>query len=46
MFRPELIRTIIDDRERTIAELVRTRNLTRERPARWVVPPPRRTDRR
>jgi hypothetical protein len=46
MFRPELIRTINEDRERSIADLVRHRNLMRERPARWVVPPPRRSDRR
>jgi hypothetical protein len=46
MFSPELIRTITEDRERSIAKLVRHRNLMRERPARWVVPPARRTDRR
>ena len=46
MFTPELIRTITEDRERSIAELVRRRNLTRERPVRVVVPPPRRSDRR
>ena len=46
MFRPELIRTINEDRERSVAELARTRNLMRERPARVLVPPRRPSDRR
>jgi hypothetical protein len=46
MFRPELIRTINEDRERDIAALVKQRMLMRDRQARWVVPPPRRSDRR
>ena len=41
MFSPELIRTIAEDRERSIAEELRRRAVTRGRPARWVRPPRR-----
>jgi hypothetical protein len=39
MFSPELIQAIAEDRERSIADELRRRAVTRTRPVRWVRPP-------
>jgi hypothetical protein len=44
VFNPELIRALVDDRERAIVADIRRRQLTGDRAARWVRPPPRRRE--
>jgi hypothetical protein len=48
VYNPELIRALVDDRERAIVADLRRRQLTDEgdHAARWVRPPPRRRERR
>jgi hypothetical protein len=46
VFNPDLIRALVDDRERAVAAELRRRLLTEERPARWVRRPARRPERR
>ena len=41
MFSQDLIRTINEDRERSIAQELRRRSVSRGRPERWVRPPKR-----
>ncbi|HYI66138.1 MAG TPA: hypothetical protein VEW95_04375 [Candidatus Limnocylindrales bacterium] len=45
MLNPELIRALVDDRERAVHDHLRQRLLLEGR-ARWVRLPPKRTDRR
>jgi hypothetical protein len=46
MLSQDLIRTLVDDRERAIADHLRRRLVKRERWIRWVRPPAKETDRR